>query len=191
METKTSTKVPTIKEIALAVDKENASDTANTLTPKQELFCKYYTTSGHTFGNATLSYALAYGYDFALADRQRATETVIVGDKQVEQEIVGSSEYDKMENYCAVGGHRLSVRNDKVGERIRALMVEAFNDDAVMDKRLTEIALHGKDTDSIQAIKHRSDIKQRITKKLDVTTAGRPLAGLSDEELLKLAESTD
>ena len=33
-----------------------------TLNPKEELFCRYYTQNEALFGNATLSYAEAYGY---------------------------------------------------------------------------------------------------------------------------------
>lgn len=33
--------------------------------PKEELFCRYYSQSGQAFGNATLSYALAFGKDIS------------------------------------------------------------------------------------------------------------------------------
>jgi len=178
--------IPTVKDIALAVDAENKSESG--LTPKQELFCKYYTTLGDTLFNGRLSYAKAYGYDFATASEQRATEIVIIDGKEVSQEIVGSSEREKMENYCTVGGSRLTVWNDNVIARIHELTLANFNDDTMADKRLEEIIAKGKDTDAIQAIKHRNDLKQRITKKLDVTTGGRPLAGVSDEDLRKMIE---
>lgn len=66
-------------------------------------------------------------------------------------------------------------------------MIELFADDDVFDARLVEIVKRGRDADAINAIKHRSDLKQRITKKIDITTAGRPMANLDDAELLKIA----
>ena len=181
--------VPTVKEMAERADVENTQDGAK-LTVKQELFCQYYTKRGQLLGNATLSYAKAYGYDLEKADTTRATKTVKneknEKNEEIQEEIIGTSEYDKMYAYCNVAGPRLLV-NDSINARIQALMLENFNDDAVYDSRLDEIALHGKPTDAIQAIKHRNDLKQRITKKLDITSANRPLAGLSDEELRKMA----
>jgi hypothetical protein len=37
-------------------------DKNRSLTPQQELFCRFYTQNEHLFGNATLSYAEAYGF---------------------------------------------------------------------------------------------------------------------------------
>lgn len=180
------TNIPTVRDIALQVDAENKSETG--LTSKQELFCKYYTTLGDTLFNGRLSYAKAYGYDLATASTVRIMEMVIDKDgKEVQQGVIGSSELEKMENYCTVGGSRLTVWNDNVIARIHELTLANFNDDTIADKRLEEIIQRGKDTDAIQAIKHRNDLKQRITKKLDITSANRPLAGLSDDDLRKMA----
>lgn len=138
------------------------------LTPEQELFIQLYTTQGDTFSNGVISYARAYGFELP------ELENGYVDTK--------SSEYKT----CKASASRL-LTLDYIIARKRELLVALFNDDTVIDARLNEIVLNGKDTDAIQAIKHRNDLKQRVTKKLDVTTQGRPLAHVSDEELLKLA----
>lgn len=150
------------------------------LTLQQETFCRWYTTQGETFGNATLSYNLAYDY--------KLDELSKVNDKNEKgEEIPNSSEYSKAYNVCAVNGSRL-LNNANIIARKIALLNESFEDDKIADARLQEITLAGKDTDAIQAIKVRNDLKQRITKKIDITSAGRPLGGLTDDELDKLAE---
>lgn len=141
----------------------------NELTPQQLLFCKYYTTMGDTFSNATISYATAYDYELPRD----------INDKV----IISSSEYKT----CQANGSRLLL-NDKIIVEKNRLLVEQFNDDTVADARINSIIVSGKDTDAIQAVKHRNDLKQRVTKKLDITTNGRPLLALTDEELAKLAE---
>jgi len=155
-------------------------DKTKELTPEQELFCRAYTDeNSETFSSGVLSYAKAYGYDLASRDTKREID-------EKGNELKGTSEYDRAYNTCASGASQ-NLRMDNIRERVNALMLKLFNDDVVSDKRLTQIIIKGKDTDTINAIKHRNDLKQRITKKLDITTAGRPLAGLSDEELLKIA----
>jgi hypothetical protein len=141
---------------------------AQQLTQQQELFCKLYTTKGTYFDNATLSYAEAYSYEIPKDEKGK--------------NIVESKEY----NICSANASRL-ISNDKIRDRIRDLFLELLNE-ATMDARLSEIATKGKDTDSIQAIKIFNDLRQRITRKVDITTGGRPLANLSDEELQTLAE---
>lgn len=143
---------------------------SDSLTPQQEYFCRLYTTKGDTFSNATLSYAEAYQYELPKDEKDKL--------------ILDSKEY----NICASNGSRL-LTNDKIIARNIRLLNDSFNDDAVADARLNEILIGGKDTDSIQAIKERNSLKQRITKKLDITSAGRPLASVSDDELDKLANS--
>ena len=138
------------------------------LTPQQELFCKWYTTKGDTFSNKTLSYAMAYDYDLPRDENDKI--------------IVSSKPY----NTCASNGSRVYF-DDKVQSKIRTLLLEMLND-ATVDARLNEILIGGQEANSIQAIKIHNDLKQRITKKIDITSAGRPLQALSDDELKALAE---
>lgn len=149
------------------------------LTLKQETFCQYYTKEGETFGNGTLSYSEAYNYDFASLDTRREID-------EKNHEIEGTSERDKAINVCAAAASQL-LRNFKIGDRIRDILASRMEDDKIVDAKLMSIVLKGNAGDAINAIKHRNDIKQRIVKKVDITTQGRPLAGLSDEELLKMA----
>lgn len=161
-------------------EEENTKDI--TLNPKQELFCRYYTEEGETFSNAYLSYARAYGYDFASLNNRRVKD-----DK--DRDIIGTSEREKAESVCKSAGSRL-LSNVKVRARIRDLMVVLFNQDDIADAKLTAIMLSGKDADAINAIKHRNDLKQRIIKKVELATINRPLAGLSDAELAQMAGVT-
>jgi phage terminase small subunit len=138
------------------------------LTQQQELFCKLYTSKGEYFDNATLSYAEAYQYELPKDENGK--------------NITDSKEY----NICKANASRL-LANDNIKSRIRTLFVELLND-TEMDARLAEIATKGKDPDSIQALKIYNDLKQRITKRIDITSANRPLGGLSDDELKALID---
>lgn len=133
-----------------------------------EDFCKAYTTKGETYGIAYKSYSYAYEIEIPLT---------------VENEIdFKSSEY----RVCQSSGSRLLLK-DEIKARISALLVEKLNDTSV-DTRLADIIEGAKPADAIQGIKVYNDLKQRITKKIDITSAGRPLGGLTDDELDKLAE---
>lgn len=137
------------------------------MTHERELFIKYYTTKGRTFQNGTLSYALAFNHDLPTNEKGKI--------------IVDSKEY----NTCKSGASRLLL-DDEVSKQIREKMVALLNDTAV-DERLSEILFKGQESNSLQAIKIHNDLRQRVTKKIDITTQGRPFANLSDEELQKLA----
>lgn len=139
------------------------------LMPQQEMFCRLYTTPGFTFKHNTFSYAEAY--DYKLPTRE---------DGEVNTK---SLEY----HTCRANGARL-LWTEGIRERIVEILLETFNEKTA-DSRLQEIILEGKDTDSIQAIKIFNDLKQRITKKVDVNVMTRPMEGLSDEELASLANS--
>ncbi|RUV40028.1 MULTISPECIES: hypothetical protein [unclassified Mesorhizobium] len=52
--------------------KKKAASKPRKLTQKQELFCRYYTQNRALFGNATHSYAEAYGYDLDKLSRDDA-----------------------------------------------------------------------------------------------------------------------
>lgn len=137
------------------------------LNPQQELFCLAYTTKGDMFCNNTKAYAEAYGYD--LPRRQDGSVDTT------------SSEYLA----CKANGGRM-LFNPSVRTLIQEMFLAKFNE-KVADAKVAEIIENGKDADALQAIKIFNDLKQRVTKKVDVTVAARPLAGLSDEELEALA----
>lgn len=138
------------------------------LTPQQVEYCYYYTLKEYiTYGNATLSYAMAYGYD--LPTREDGTLDI------------KTSEY----TVCQAASSRLAgtpfIRNE-----IEKILVERLNDTSV-DSRLSSIIHAGKDTDSIQGIKIYNDLKGRVTRNLNLNVNARPLEQVTDEELEKMA----
>lgn len=139
------------------------------LTAQQELFCLAYTSLGETFRNATRSYSEAY--DITIPERE---------DGKLDTE---SGEYKQ----CSVCGSRL-LRDDKIRARIRERYLAYLNDNDI-DAKVSEIIQGGTNLEALQGVKIYNDLKQRITKKVDVTSAGRPLQGMTDEELAELAGS--
>lgn len=137
------------------------------ITPQNETFCQAYTTKGETFSNAYKSYAFAYDIEIPRLEDNAYNYK--------------SSEYAVAQN----GGSRLLLKPE-IQERIKSILLKRFEDVSFADARIQEIIENGKDTDAIQAVKVLNDLKGRITKKLDITTQGRPLSGLSDEELQAL-----
>ncbi len=142
--------------------------TKDTLKPEMEQFCVNYTSKGDFYSNATLSYADAYGYKLKLREDGKVDYT--------------QPEY----NTCHSSASRLLQKNT-IQKRIQEIYLGMWNENAV-DARLAEIVQKGQESNSVQAAKIFNELKQRITKKIDVTSGGRPLSGLSDEELDKLAE---
>lgn len=140
----------------------------NQFNPQQELFIKWYTTPGDTFCSGLHSYAMAYDYELPRRN-----------DNSID---TNSSEY----NSCKANASRL-LFNDAIRDAIRDELLQQFNDKTA-DAKVAEIMQRGRDGDALQAVKIYNELKQRITKKVDVTTQGRPLSGLTDEELLKLTE---
>lgn len=137
------------------------------LNPEQDIFCSVYATPGETFCNGVKSYAVAYGYILPLRD-----------DGEIDTK---SAEYLA----CKANGGRMMF-NDKIRLTIQNKLLEQFNDKTV-DARTSQILISGKDSDSLTAIKMYNELKQRITKKVDVSVIARPMANLSDEELEALA----
>lgn len=133
------------------------------LSLEQEQFCKNYTQNSEFFGNATLSYADAYGYDLETADKTRQV------DKEG-NEIRGTSEHDKMYNTCAVAGSQ-NIRKHNIQLRCRVLLNEMMKDD-VIDARMIEIILKGDDADSLRAISEYNKLKQRIVDKKAIEHSG-------------------
>lgn len=145
-----------------------------TLTAKQEAFCRFYTQIGATFGNATLSYAEAYGVDLESYSDEKE---VLAENEDGEPIEWGDSPRSVVANRCASAGSRL-LRNVKVDKRVRELLNEMMTTE-VIDARLVEIIMKGKDTDAIQAIKEFNKLKQRIIEKKDITSGGEKIAGFN------------
>lgn len=161
---------------------------ADVLTEKQEAFCQYYAQLSDTYGNGVWSYALGYGHDLVNADKDN--EEWEFPDKSNRGKLIKASDYSRMYNMCGVEANS-TLRIPKVIARINELKSTWVEDDKIIDSRMMDIIQKGKDTDALAAIKHRNELKQRITKKLDLTTQGEslnPYNALTAEELRKLAE---
>lgn len=161
-----------------------------TLTLKQETFCRFYTQKSELFANGTLSYARAYGHDLENASRDDSVYLLKNGRTVTKKELddltdndtrgskkIQDSSYDRMHANCRSYASRLTT-NDNIIRRIEQLMNEQMTSQA-MDARLTEIALHGEDKDSLPAIKEFNKLKQRITEKKDITSNGETISGFN------------
>ena len=152
-EKKKKTKAPHIEP-----DETEAPDAQTGLTPKQELFCQYYTQHEATFGNATLSYAAAYNYD--------------LGDIQIFDEAgnhIFSKQYQKKANVCAVEGHR-NLRRPKVKARIDALLAQLLKDE-IVDGQLAKVIMQDAKLESkVAAIREYNKVRGRIIDKTKVVT---------------------
>jgi len=126
-----------------------------TLKPKEELFCRYYTQNDELFGNATLSYAEAFGYKLdELADNDAKYDD---NGKKVE-DTTRKKAYD----VCSSLGHRL-LRKVKIQERNTELLNEILKDD-VVDSQLSKVILQDRKLDSkVAAIREYNKLKNRVS----------------------------
>lgn len=114
------------------------------LNDKQALFCKLYV-SKEFFGNGTLSYCEAYGFD---------PEDL--------------KEYNTA-RHCA--SHLLAKSN--ISQHINNLLDEAGLNDQFVDKRLLFLMAQNEDKGTaLGAIKEYNKLKQRITDKIDMKVTG-------------------
>lgn len=138
------------------------------LNPKQLEFCRLYITKGDTYASGFKSYAAAYDIEIPIMEGED-----------------NKAEYRSAEYKVAVAAGSRLLHDKRIQDKIKELLLEKLTDEHV-DARISDIIQGGKDADSVQAIKVYNDLKQRVTKKLDITTQGRPMVGMSDEELLKM-----
>lgn len=138
------------------------------LTLQQQLFIKLYTEKGDTTNNGTLSYALAYNYEL---EKDSKGKNITTG---------------KDYCICKANASRL-LANANIKSEIKDIWLSRFIDSDV-DARTSQILHNGKDSDSIQAIKIHNELKNRITKRIDLTSNGRPMINMSDDDLKELAE---
>ncbi len=158
---------------------EREDQIGETLTLKQEKFCKNYTQNYEFFRNTTLSYADAYGYDLENTPDDDAEYKLKNGDIVPEYDLksmsakkkkgaicIGKSSLQVVKDTCSANGSRLR-KNDKIQARCRVLLNEFFIDQ-VIDARLMEVIIGGDDRDSISAAKEYNALKQRVIKKVTV-----------------------
>lgn len=122
--------------------------TSDKLNPKQELFCKLYSSNREFFGNGVETYLEVYDIDKTKPNWYKTA--------------------------CAGASRELS--NVKVYTRINELLEEQGLNDGFVDKQLLFLISQQSDfTNKISAIKEYNKLRQRITEKIDHTTLGKEL----------------
>jgi hypothetical protein len=111
-------------------EKAKAEEEAKKLAIKRELFCQYYAKNRETFGNATMSYGYAFGYELDTLSHESEVDPET-------HESLGDSEYDLACNVCAVEGGKL-LRNPQIDARITALLNELLKDE-IVDSELAKL----------------------------------------------------
>lgn len=166
----------------ITFEQETEPDELPDLTLKQEKFCKLYTMPGETFGNGTISYLLAYGYDLdTYSDKREIDENG--------KEIPLTSDRERCYQVSASCASRL-LRNEKIIKRNRQLLVAQLTDE-LADSKLTEHIIKARSDVSLNAVKHYNDLKGRIVKKMDITSKGNALGALSDAELEAMSKEPE
>ena len=180
------------------------------LSPQQESFCRYYTQNPELYGNGTLCYAEAYGYDLDSLDKEDSITQYLDGEEimkkylnpftlgkekydkynsisSTHQRIVQESTYKKAYNTCSVCASQL-LRTTKIQKRLQAIYLAMMDDDTI-DSVLSSIISNPREQskDRISAIKEYNALKQRIIKKLDLSSLGERI-NTSDPSTIALAE---
>lgn len=118
------------------------------LNLKQEEFCRLYATEKEFFGNGVETYLELYDVD--------------------------TSKPNWYKTACSAASRLLS--NVKVIDRIAELLEEQGLNDVFVDKQLKFLLTQHADFKSkLGAIKEYNKLKQRITEKIDHTSAGKPI----------------
>lgn len=159
---------PKKEELPEVKQEEKSEEAAPLLKPQQERFCRLYTQNTEYFGNATLSYAAAYGYELdSLSKIREKTEKG--------KDIVGTSDYDRTYDMCSANSSRL-LRNDKIQDFLRKCYNDLMRND-VVDSELIKVILQERDlTPKVAAIKEYNKLKARVVDNIDVKSDGKPIA---------------
>lgn len=124
------------------------------LTPQQEDFAKLYATEVEFFGNGVESYMEVYEID--------------------------KSKSNWYKTACSAASRLL--RNVKVCQRINDLLEAGGLNDQFVDKQLGFlITQHSDFSNKLGAIKEYNQLKQRVMKKLDITSGGKPIGETLDD----------
>jgi hypothetical protein len=140
------------------------------LKAKRELFCRYYTQNQELFGNATMAYAEAYGYELDALSKEGVYEEIENEDGTTDHgKLLEESEYDKACNVCAVEASRL-LRNPKIQDRITVLLNELLKDE-VVDSQLAKLVTQDRDNPTkIAAIREYNKLRGRIIDRTKIIT---------------------
>lgn len=161
----------------LHTDKKKKAPVVKGLKPQWELFCRFYTQNQKMFGNATHSYAEAYDYKLDTLDTENAQYEELElenGSTRRGKKII-DSDYDRAVAVCATEGGRL-LRTPEIQDRLTELLNDLLTD-KMIDSQLAKVAMQDKDLSAkMQAIKEYNAVKNRVTKKVELTGAnGEPL----------------
>lgn len=174
------------------------------LTLKQETFCRLYTQNGELFGNATLAFAEAYGYNLEELSREpiyfedEDDEDYDDEDDFPEEPRLKSrrpkkyaSKYDRAYNVCSASASKL-LRNPKIDARVKELFYQMLKDD-VIDVELIKIALGArKNSDRVSAIREYNQLKGRIVRRKEISGPnGGPIEVVSPEDKKQIDEALD
>ena len=133
------------------------------LNLKQKTFCELFASDREFFGNGVQSYIEAYDID-----------------------LTKKGAY----NVAKANANRLLTKAD-ILDYINILFEAHGLNDTFVDKQLEKLIVQDAEfSTKLQAIKEYNALKQRITKKLDMTTNGEsinPISQLTADELRKLA----
>lgn len=145
--------------------KKNKPKIEDELTPQRMRFCQLYTQNSDLFGNATLSYADAFGYDLeSLSQEAIYSEPDEFGHK----EKIEDSPYTKAYNVCSVMGTRL-LRMVKIDEYTKVLLNEMMTNENA-DAELAWVMKQRRDLGpKIQALREFNKLKNRIINEVIVT----------------------
>ena len=131
--------------------RQEKEEIKESLNLRQEKFCQLYATSKEFFGNGVESYLEVYD-----VDRNKPNWYSIA---------------------CASASRLLS--NEKIVNRINAILEQTGFNDAFVDKELSFlITQHADFQTKLGAIKEYNKLKQRIQDKLDLTTKGEKIVNL-------------
>lgn len=135
------------------------------LTPQRMRFCQLYTQNSDLFGNATLSYADAFGYDLESLSKEAIYSEP---DENGHREKIEDSPYTKAYNVCSVMGTRL-LRMVKIDEYTKVLLNEMMTN-ANADAELAWVMKQRRDLGpKIQALREFNKLKNRIITQVELT----------------------
>lgn len=125
---------------------------AKGLNPQREFFCQLYASSREFFGNGTQSYIEAYNIDITEKGAYASART---------------------------RAYELLTNSD-ILKRIDELMEHAVLNDQFVDKQLSFVISQNADMPSkVAAMKEYNKLKQRIVEKVDMTSKGERVKGIT------------
>lgn len=136
-----------------------------TLSPQQIMFCTLYVKNSDLFGNATMCYADAYGYNL-----ESLSQEAIYSDPDEfgKKEKLEDSPYTKAYNVCSVSGNQL-LRIPKIDDYIKVLLNELMTNENA-DAELAWVMKQRRDLGpKIQALREFNKLKNRIVTQFEVT----------------------